>query len=126
MRIMAVVFTAMLIASVVQSAFAAGNPDRTYYRGAGSCGGKAYAVTAPRARSIRKLAPPPNRRLPADTAVRHRPELQLVRGSRRLPRWAFLSVSGAAQTASETCGSCPPEDLSSARSCRWFAKAGDS
>jgi hypothetical protein len=42
MRIMAVVFTAMLIASVVQSAFAAGNPDRTYYRGAGSCGGKAY------------------------------------------------------------------------------------
>jgi hypothetical protein len=43
MRIMAVVFTAMLIASVVDSqAFAAGNPDRTYYRGAGSCGGKAY------------------------------------------------------------------------------------
>jgi hypothetical protein len=33
----------MLIASIVDGqAFAAGNPDRTYYRGAGSCGGKAY------------------------------------------------------------------------------------
>jgi hypothetical protein len=43
MRIMAVALTAMLIATVVDSqAFAAGNPDRTYYQGAGSCGGKAY------------------------------------------------------------------------------------
>jgi len=38
-------------------AFAAGNPDRTYYRGAGSCGGAAYCsyratkkVKAPKAR----------------------------------------------------------------------------
>jgi hypothetical protein len=45
MRFMALVFVGMLAVCVVDSqAFAAsgGNPDRTYYRGAGSCGGAAY------------------------------------------------------------------------------------
>jgi hypothetical protein len=45
MRFMAVVLTAMLTLSAFESqAFAArgGNPDRTYYRGANSCGGAAY------------------------------------------------------------------------------------
>jgi hypothetical protein len=42
MRTMAAVLTAMLVVSVVDTqAFAAANPDRTYYQGAGSCGGKA-------------------------------------------------------------------------------------
>jgi hypothetical protein len=57
MRIMAVALTAMLIASVVDSqAFAAGNPDRGYYRGAGACGGKAYCSY--RAKTVKhKTAP---------------------------------------------------------------------
>jgi hypothetical protein len=43
MRTVAVVITAMLTLSAIDSqAFAANNPDRTYYRGAGSCGGAAY------------------------------------------------------------------------------------
>jgi hypothetical protein len=45
MRFMALVFAGMLAVCVVDSqAFAArgGNPDRTYYRGANSCGGAAY------------------------------------------------------------------------------------
>jgi hypothetical protein len=44
-------------------AFAAGNPDRTYYRGAGSCGGAAYCsyranqkVKAPKPRSSEIVA----------------------------------------------------------------------
>jgi hypothetical protein len=42
MRIVAAVLTTMLIVSVVDTQAFAANPDRTYYRGAGSCGGKAY------------------------------------------------------------------------------------
>jgi hypothetical protein len=57
MRTMAAVLTAMLIVSVVDTqAFAAANPDRTYYQGAGSCGGKAYCSY--RAKSMKhKKAP---------------------------------------------------------------------
>jgi hypothetical protein len=43
MRTMAALLAGMLIVSVIDTqAFAAANPDRTYYRGAGSCGGRAY------------------------------------------------------------------------------------
>jgi hypothetical protein len=45
MRFMALVFVGMLAVCVMDSqAFAAGggSPDRTYYRGAGSCAGAAY------------------------------------------------------------------------------------
>jgi hypothetical protein len=42
MRTMAVVITAMLTLSAIDSQAFAANPDRGYYRGAGSCGGAAY------------------------------------------------------------------------------------
>jgi hypothetical protein len=46
MRTMAVVITAMLTLSAIDSqAFAANNPDRGYYRGAGSCRGAAYCAS---------------------------------------------------------------------------------
>jgi hypothetical protein len=42
MRIVAIVVTAMLMVSVVDTQSFAANPDRTYYRGAGACQGAAY------------------------------------------------------------------------------------
>jgi hypothetical protein len=43
MRTISIVLAAILAICLVDAqAFAAGNPDRTYYRGAGSCGGAAY------------------------------------------------------------------------------------
>jgi hypothetical protein len=47
MRFMALVFVGMLAVCVMDSqAFAArrGNPDETYYQGAGSCNGAAYCA----------------------------------------------------------------------------------
>jgi hypothetical protein len=60
MRIMAIVITAMLtISSVDSQAFAAANPDRTQYRGAGSCRGAAYCSSF-RANKTVKLHKAPN------------------------------------------------------------------
>lgn len=43
MRTIGIVLAATLAVCLVDvHAFAAGNPDRTYYQGAGSCGGAAY------------------------------------------------------------------------------------
>jgi hypothetical protein len=42
MRTMAVVITAILTLSAIAPQAFAANPDRTYYRGAGSCQGAAY------------------------------------------------------------------------------------
>jgi hypothetical protein len=43
MQTISVVLIAILAVCLVDvHAFAASNPDRTYYRGAGSCGGAAY------------------------------------------------------------------------------------
>ena len=43
MRTISIVLAATLAVCLVDAqAFAASNPDRTYYRGAGSCGGAAY------------------------------------------------------------------------------------
>jgi hypothetical protein len=42
MRTIAVFITAMLTLSAIDSQAFAANPDRTYYRGAGSCNGAAY------------------------------------------------------------------------------------
>jgi len=42
MRIIAIALTSMLTVSLIDSQAFAANPDRTYYRGAASCGGKAY------------------------------------------------------------------------------------
>jgi hypothetical protein len=43
MRTFGIVLAATLAVCLVDvEAFAAGNPDRTYYQGAGSCGGRAY------------------------------------------------------------------------------------
>jgi hypothetical protein len=43
MRTISIVLAVTLAVCLVDAqAFAASNPDRTYYRGAGSCGGAAY------------------------------------------------------------------------------------